>query len=211
MTLNLSTDCTSCLSSIILSPFNSNVKCHPMNRETVTSSQKELRRVEVISRCVQGNLARANRGRPRHRRLPQPTRQAILRHTAQAWRPAPHDLQRIWAFLHERVVSNDNVVQWDGHGFQIPPQNRRFSFAGAKVQLLSSSRWPDRPLLRRHPSRARKHHPTGVTFCIAVRGDRIRLLQYALRDEAWASRRSSTCRQFSSVFYFDTLRFFTYT
>ena len=58
--------------------------------------------------------------------------------TAQAWRPAPHDLQRICAFLHERVVSNDNVVQWDGHRFQIPPQNRRFSFAGATVQLYQA-------------------------------------------------------------------------
>ena len=24
--------------------------------------------------------------------------------------------------MHERVVSNDNVVQWDGRRFQIPPQ-----------------------------------------------------------------------------------------
>ena len=57
------------------------------------------------------------------------------REAAKAWRPAPHDLQRICAFLHQRVVSNDNVVQWEGRRFQIPPQNRRFSFAGAKVQL----------------------------------------------------------------------------
>ncbi len=57
------------------------------------------------------------------------------RDTAQAWRPAPDDLQRICAFRHERIVSNDNVVQWDGRRFQIPPQHRRFSFAGAKVQL----------------------------------------------------------------------------
>ncbi|HVS87592.1 MAG TPA: hypothetical protein VHF01_05170 [Candidatus Acidoferrum sp.] len=33
------------------------------------------------------------------------------------------------------IVSNDNVVQWEGRRFQIPPQNRRFSFAGAKIQL----------------------------------------------------------------------------
>jgi hypothetical protein len=60
------------------------------------------------------------------------------RDAAKAWRPAPDDLQRICAFLHERVVSNDNVVQWEGHRFQIPPQNRRFSFAGAKVQLYQA-------------------------------------------------------------------------
>ncbi|MGH9682780.1 MAG: ISNCY family transposase, partial [Candidatus Acidiferrales bacterium] len=43
------------------------------------------------------------------------------REAAKAWRPAPRDLQRICAFLHERVVSNDNVVQWEGRRFQIPP------------------------------------------------------------------------------------------
>lgn len=57
------------------------------------------------------------------------------RETAKAWRPAPSELDRICAFLHERIVSNDNVVQWEGRRFQIPPQNRRFSFAGAKIQL----------------------------------------------------------------------------
>jgi transposase len=60
------------------------------------------------------------------------------RETPRAWRPAPEDLQRICAFRHERVVSNDNVVQWEGRRFQIPPQDRRFSFAGAKVQLYQA-------------------------------------------------------------------------
>ena len=60
------------------------------------------------------------------------------RDAAKAWRPAPDDLQRICAFVHQRIVSNDNVVQWEGHRFQIPPQSRRFSFAGAKVQLYQS-------------------------------------------------------------------------
>ena len=57
-------------------------------------------------------------------------------HAENAWRPAPRDLDRICCFLHERIVSNDNVVQWDGRRFQIPPQPRRFSFAGARVQLV---------------------------------------------------------------------------
>src|SRR6266704_147420 len=48
------------------------------------------------------------------------------RDTAKAWRPAPDQLERICSFRHERIVSNDNVVQWEG---------RRFSFAGAKIQL----------------------------------------------------------------------------
>jgi transposase len=60
------------------------------------------------------------------------------RETAKAWRPAPDDLQRICAFRHERIVSNDNVVQWEGRRFQIAPQSRRFSFAGAKVQLYQA-------------------------------------------------------------------------
>ncbi len=62
----------------------------------------------------------------------------VPRETAQAWRPAPEDLGRACAFRHERVVSNDNVVQWEGQRFQIPPQNRRFSFAGAKIQLYQA-------------------------------------------------------------------------
>lgn len=57
------------------------------------------------------------------------------RQTVTAWRPAPPDLDRICCFIHSRVVSNDNVVQWDGRRLQIPPQGRRFSFAGAKVNL----------------------------------------------------------------------------
>ena len=59
-------------------------------------------------------------------------------HAEKAWRPAPRELDRICCFLHERVVSNDNVVQWEGRRFQIPPQAHRFSFAGAKVQLYQN-------------------------------------------------------------------------
>jgi len=55
-----------------------------------------------------------------------------------AWRPAPESLERICCFQHERIVSNDNVVQWEGHRFQIPQQARRFSFAGAKVQIYQA-------------------------------------------------------------------------
>jgi len=60
------------------------------------------------------------------------------RETGKAWRPAPQNLDHICCFHHERLVSNDNVVQWDGRRFQIPPQPQRFSFAGAKVQLVES-------------------------------------------------------------------------
>jgi len=57
------------------------------------------------------------------------------REAAKAWRPAPADLHRICCFTQERIVSNDNVVQWNGQRLQIRPQPRRYSFAGAKVQL----------------------------------------------------------------------------
>jgi hypothetical protein len=60
------------------------------------------------------------------------------RETETAWRFAPRDLDRTYCFQHARIVSNDNVVQWDGHRFQIPPHPRRFSFAGAKVQLYQN-------------------------------------------------------------------------
>jgi transposase len=60
------------------------------------------------------------------------------RELEKVWRPAPRDLERICCFVHERVVSNDNVVQWEGRRFQIPPQPHRFSFAGARVQLFEN-------------------------------------------------------------------------
>jgi transposase len=55
-----------------------------------------------------------------------------------AWRAAPESLDRICCFVHERIISNDNVVQWEGRRFQIPQQARRFSFAGAKVQIYQA-------------------------------------------------------------------------
>lgn len=55
-----------------------------------------------------------------------------------AWRPAPEHLDRICCFVHQRVVSNDNIVQWEGQRFQIPQQGQRFSFAGAKVHLYQA-------------------------------------------------------------------------
>jgi len=55
-----------------------------------------------------------------------------------AWRAAPESLDRICCLVHEHMVSNDNVVQWEGRRFQIPQQARRFSFAGAKVQIYQA-------------------------------------------------------------------------
>ena len=60
------------------------------------------------------------------------------REAEKAWRPAPQELDRICCFVHEQSVSNDNVVQWDGRRFQIPPQPQRLSFAGARVPIYES-------------------------------------------------------------------------
>ncbi len=62
----------------------------------------------------------------------------LPREIATAWRPAPENLERICCFVHERIVSNDNVVQWEGRRFQIPQQARRFSFAGAKIHIYQA-------------------------------------------------------------------------
>lgn len=83
--------------------------------------------LESANRVLQKFIADYNR---RFARVP--------RQTECAWRPAPKDLDRICCFQHARIVSNDNVVQWDGHRFQIPPHPRRFSFAGAKVWLYQN-------------------------------------------------------------------------
>jgi transposase len=61
----------------------------------------------------------------------------LPREATTAWRPAPRNLERICAFRHERIVSNDNVVQWDGRRLQIPQQARRFSFACFSSIILS--------------------------------------------------------------------------
>jgi transposase len=63
---------------------------------------------------------------------------ASARDSEKAWRPAPSDLDRICCFVHQRIVSNDNVVQWQGRSLQIPPHPRRYSFAGARVQLYET-------------------------------------------------------------------------
>jgi len=83
--------------------------------------------LQTANQVLRGFLADYNR---RFARAP--------RETEKAWRPAPAELDRICCFHHERSVSNDNVVQWDGRRFHIPPQPQRFSFAGAKVRIHES-------------------------------------------------------------------------
>jgi transposase len=154
-----------------------------MRQETFTLSQKELQRVSVINACIKGEmacaraagllglsvrqikrlkkrmredgeaaLAHANRGRPSHRRLPKDMATRI------------DGLDRICCFVHERIVSNDNVVQWEGRRFQIPQQARRFSFAGAKVlSCLGTSKQPGQTF-KRKPISNRKRPLSGSNF-----------------------------------------------
>ncbi len=99
-----------CLSSIILSPLNGNVKMSPYEIGDIHVESEKLQRVSVINACIQGDMAcasaagflclserqikrlkkrlredgeaapaHANRGQPSPRRLPEPTRQAVLR------------------------------------------------------------------------------------------------------------------------------------
>jgi hypothetical protein len=82
------------------------------------------------------------------------------RDAEKAWRPAPENLDRICCFHHQRSVSNDNVVQWDGRRFQIPPQPHRFSFAGARVQLVESLKGK----VAIYYGNNKLHHTEGVTF-----------------------------------------------
>ncbi len=82
------------------------------------------------------------------------------RDTEKAWRPAPQNLDRIFCFHHQRSVSNDNVVQWDGRRFQIPSQPQRFSFAGAKVQIYESLEGK----VAIYYGENKLHYTEGVTF-----------------------------------------------
>jgi transposase len=82
------------------------------------------------------------------------------RDAEKAWRPAPENLDRICCFHHQRSVSNDNVVQWDGRRFQIPPHPQRFSFAGAKVQICESLEGK----VAIYYGENKLHHTEGVTF-----------------------------------------------
>ena len=56
-----------------------------------------------------------------------------------AWRPAPENLDRICCFVHERVVSNDNIVQWEGQRFQIPQQGQRLALPEPKFTSIKRS------------------------------------------------------------------------
>jgi transposase len=82
------------------------------------------------------------------------------RQMEKAWRPTPENLDHICCFHHHRSVSNDNVVQWDGRCFQIPPQPQRFSFAGAKVHLYESLEGN----IAIYHGQNKLHHTEGVTF-----------------------------------------------
>ena len=54
-----------------------------------------------------------------------------------AYRSWPDDLrpQDVFCFKHQRVVSNDNTISFDGNRLQIPPGPQRTSYARARVDV----------------------------------------------------------------------------
>jgi len=60
------------------------------------------------------------------------------RDTAKAWRPAPRELDRICSFRHEAHRQQRQCRAVGGPPFPDPAQNRRFTFAGAKIQLYQA-------------------------------------------------------------------------
>ena len=55
--------------------------------------------------------------------------------TITAFRPAPHDLDRILACVYERVIARDNTVSIPGRWVQVPPGTYRRSWHKARVQV----------------------------------------------------------------------------
>jgi len=54
-----------------------------------------------------------------------------------AYRSWPDDLrpQDVFCFKHQRIVSNDNTISFDGNQLQIPPGPQRTSYARARVDV----------------------------------------------------------------------------
>lgn len=54
-----------------------------------------------------------------------------------AYRSWPDDLQPqdVFCFKHQRIVSNDNTISFDGNQLQIPPGPQRTSYARARVDV----------------------------------------------------------------------------
>ena len=76
------------------------------------------------------------------------------REAAQAWRPAPEHLERICCFTHQRIVSNDNVVQWERPAAANPSAAPPLQLRRSQGADLSGSQWPRLALLPRYPARA---------------------------------------------------------
>lgn len=58
-----------------------------------------------------------------------------------------HDLERVFALQHQRVVARDNTVSFAGMVLQIEPGNWRSTLAGA-TYCLSAPGWHHQPRLR---------------------------------------------------------------
>jgi transposase len=58
-------------------------------------------------------------------------------HTDSAYRSWPADLQpeQVFSFKHQRTVTSDNTISFDGKKLQIPPGPKRISYARARVDV----------------------------------------------------------------------------
>jgi hypothetical protein len=63
------------------------------------------------------------------------------RQTETCWRHGHRDLDRVWCFQDARIVGSDNVMEWQGRRFHLPPHRHRLNFAGAKAQLHQTQEW----------------------------------------------------------------------
>ncbi len=81
-----------------------------------------------------------------------------------AWRPAPADLDRICCFVHQRSVSNDNVVQWEWRRLQIPPSRSASALPVPTCRSTNRSKEKSRSITPIPNSTTGWITPQGVTF-----------------------------------------------
>jgi len=83
------------------------------------------------------------------------------RQPQKAWRTAPRDLDRICCFLHERSVSNDNVVHWDGAACKFPPSQNVSVLPEAKCSFANHSKERLRSIMEKLDSSTPVNNFTG--------------------------------------------------
>jgi hypothetical protein len=62
-----------------------------------------------------------------------------------AWRPAPENLDRICCFVHQRVVSNDNIVRGRANASRFPSKDNASALPEPKSTSIKLSTGASRP------------------------------------------------------------------